>query len=89
MFVAGIYFPPGKTIAKGKEMINCLTQCLHALLRKNPSAVILRAGDFKNLELKSLRGNFNLHKHVLAPTCGKNLLDEILTNMSSLYNHGL
>ena len=32
VFVAGIYFPTGKAITEGKEMINCLTQCPDALL---------------------------------------------------------
>ena len=52
-------------------MINC------HLLRESPSAGILLAGDFNQLELKGLWGNFNLRKLVLAPT-RENSLDRIL-----------
>ena len=35
-------------------MTNYLTQSLHKALRDNPSAEILLAGDFNQLDLKSL-----------------------------------
>ena len=81
IFVAGIYFPPGKTVTEGKDMTNYLTQCLDTLLTENPSAGILLAGDFNNLDLKTLCRNFSLR-----PTRVKNILDQIITNMASLYN---
>lgn len=86
MAVAGIYFPPGNTVAEGRDMIDYLTQCLDTLLRENPSAGILLAGDFNQLDLKNLCRNFSLRKLVLGPTRGKNTLDQIITNMANLYN---
>ena len=67
-------------------MTNYLTQSLDTALRDNPSAGILLAGDFDQLDLKSLCRIFNLKRLVHGPTRGNNTLDQILTNMASIYN---
>ena len=84
--VAGVYYPPGKSITEGKDMTNYLTQSLDTALRENPSAGILLAGDFNQLDLNSLCRRFNLKTLVHGPTRGNNTLDQILTNMTSTYN---
>lgn len=67
-------------------MTNYLTQALDTALRENPSAGILLAGDCNQLDLNSLCRRFNLKTLVHGPTRGNNTLDQILTNMTSIYN---
>ena len=67
-------------------MTSYLTQSLDTALRDNPSAGILLAGDFNQLDLKSLCRRFNLKRLVDRPTRGNNTLDQILTNMATIYN---
>lgn len=83
---AGVYFPPGKNAAEEKDMTNYLTQCLDKLLQETPSSGILLAGDFNHLDLSCLCRRFSLRKGVHAPTRGDNVLDQILTNMSDLFD---
>ena len=83
--VVGVYYPSGKSITEGKDMTNYLTQSLDTALRENPSAGTLLAGDFNQLDLNSLCRRFNLKTLVHGPTCGNNTLDQILTNMTSIY----
>ncbi len=54
-------------------------------LAERPSVGIFVAGDFNQLDMNPLCRRFNLRKQVKSPTSGKNVLDQILTNMSDLY----
>lgn len=85
----GIYFPPGKTAEEEKDMIDYLTNCTDAVLKDNPSAGVLLARDYKKLCPHNLCLRFNLKSLVRAPTWGNNILDQILTNMDSLFEHTL
>lgn len=67
-------------------MTNYLTQASDTALRENPSAGILLAGDCNQLDLNSLCRRFNFKTLVHGPTRGNNTLDQILTNMTSIYN---
>ena len=70
-------------------MIDYLTNCPDAVLKDNPSAGVLLAGDFNKLCHRNLCRRFNLKSLVRAPTRGNNILDQILTNMDSLFEHTL
>ena len=78
--VVGIYYPPGQTAEKEKEMNEYLTMGLVKVLQDYPS------GDFNPMKLTVLCRRFNLKKAVRQPTRGQNVLHQILTNMSELYN---
>ena len=58
-------------------------------LAERPSAGIFVTGDFNKLDLNPLCRRFNLRKQVKSPTRGKNILDQILTNISDLYDEVL
>ena len=47
---------------------------------------MLLARDFNQLDLKSLCGRFNMKRLVHESTHGRNTLNQILTNMASLYD---
>ena len=89
ILVACIHFPPGKTAEEEKNMIEYLTNCIDAVLKDNPSVGVLLAGDFNKLCNRNLCRRFNLQSLVHAPTRGINFLDQILTNMYSLFEHTL
>ena len=86
---AGIYFLPGKTVEEEEDMIDYLTNCTDAVLKDNPSAGVLLAGDFNKLCRRNLCRRFILKSLVRTPTRGNNILDQILTNMDSLFEHTL
>ncbi len=83
---AGIYFPPSKSANEAKEFTEYITKCLDSILKERPSAAIVVTGDFNHLNPSQICQRFNLRKTVLAPTRGSNTLDQLLTNMSKLYN---
>ena len=58
-------------------------------LAERPSAGIFVTGDFNKLDLNPLCRLFNLRKQVKSSRRGKNILDQILTNMSDLYDEVL
>ena len=87
IIVVGIYFPPGQSAENEKEWIEYITKGLDSILRDYPSAgVCIIMGDFNQMKLNTLCRRFNLKKSVRAPTRGANVLDQILTNMSDLYD---
>ena len=57
---------------------------LDSILKERPSAAIVVTAKFNHLSQICQR--FNLRKTVLAPTRGSNTLDQLLTNISKLYN---
>lgn len=89
ILVAGIYFPPDKTAEEEKDTIDYLKNCTNAVLKDNPSAGVLLPGDFNKLCHRNLCRRFKLKSLVRAPTRGNNILDQILTNMDSLFEHTL
>ena len=66
-------------------MIEYLIKNLDQLLCERPSSAIIVAGDFNKLNLTNLCNCFNLKKSILYPTRGKNVLDQVLTNMRDMY----
>ncbi len=84
-----VYHRPGQTKENERDMLDYLTQKMDIALAERPSAGIFVAGDFNQLDLNPLRRRFNLRKMVKSPTRGKNILDQILTNMSDLYEEVL
>ena len=89
VIVVGVYHPPGQSKENELEMLDYLTQKMDIALAEHPSAGIFVTGDFNKLDLNPLCRCFNLRKQVKSPTRGKNLLDQILTNMSDLYDEVL
>ncbi len=67
-------------------MIRYLSDGLDSFLRDHPSAGLIITGDFNKMKLRTLCNRFNLRKAVKAPTRGRNVLDQILTNMYDLYD---
>ena len=63
-----------------------LTVGLDSVLEDFPSAGVFVIGDFNKMKLNLLCSRFNLKKVVRSPTRGTNVLDQIITNMSELYN---
>ena len=86
IIVISVYYPPGQTSEDGKEMNEYIPNGPDKILQDNPSAIIIFAGDFNNMKLDLLCRRFNLRKVVRAPTRGRNILDQIFTNMRELYN---
>ncbi len=85
ILVVGVYYPPGQTAEAEKEMIRYLSDGLDSFLRDHPSAGLIITGDFNKMKLRTPCNRFNLGKVVNAPTRGRNVLDQILTNMYDLY----
>ena len=63
-----------------------LTVGLDSVLEDFPSAGVFVIGDFNKMKLNLLCSRFNLKKVVRSPTRGTNVLDQIITSMSELYN---
>lgn len=63
-----------------------ITRGLDSVLRDFPSAGVFIMGDFNQMKLSRLCRRFSMKKSVKAATRGNNVLDQILTNMSDLYN---
>lgn len=85
IIVVIVYYPPGQLRDRDNDIIEYLSNGLDDLLRERPSAGILIAGDFNKLNLSRLCSRFSLRKLVVAPTRGNSTLDQIITNMSNLY----
>jgi hypothetical protein len=62
---------------------------MDTVLAERPSAGIFVTGDFNKLDLNPLCRRFDLQKQVKSTTRGKNILDQMLTNMSDLYDEVL
>ena len=75
-----------RNIAKESELNSYITERLDNLLKERPSAGIVIMGDINQLDPCSLCWRFDLRKIVKAPTCGNNILDQILTNMDNVYS---
>jgi hypothetical protein len=82
VIVVGVYYPPGQGKENEHEMLDYLTQKMDIALAERHSAGIFVTGDFNKLDLNPLCRRFNLRNQVKSPTSGKNILDQILTNMS-------
>ena len=63
-----------------------LTKGLDSVMQDFPSAGIFVIGVFNQMKLNVLCCRFNLKKVVRSPTRCNNVLDQILTNMTDLYN---
>ncbi len=79
-----MYFPPSKSANEAKEFTEYITKCLDSILKERPSAAVVVTGDFIHLNPSQICQRFNLRKTVLAR--GSNTLDQLLPNMSKLYN---
>ena len=80
-----VYYPPGQTAANDTSMIDYLTNGIDSILQSYPSAGIIIAGYFNRMKLGPLCNRFDLRKIVKKPTRGKNVLDQIVSNMSPLF----
>ena len=80
-----VYYPPGQTTANETSMIDYLTNGIDSVLQSYPSAGIIIAGDFNRMKLGALCNRFDLGKIVKKPTRGKNVLDQIVSNMLPLF----
>ena len=80
-----VYYPPGKTAAYETSMIDYLTNGIDSILQSYPSAGIIIAGDFNKMKLGPLCNRFDLRKMVKKPTRENNILDQIVSNMSPLF----
>ncbi|PFX15826.1 hypothetical protein AWC38_SpisGene19934 [Stylophora pistillata] len=86
IIMADLYFPPGKTCAEEKELIDHVTERLDNFLIERPSVDIIITGDFNHLNLRQLCHRFSLCKLVKMPTRGQNsILHKFLSNMGELY----
>ena len=86
ILVVGVYYPPGQPAEAKKDMLFFLTNAIDSILRDLPSIGLIVTGDYNHMNLNPLCSRFNLRKVVKAPTRGRNTLDQILKNMSDLYN---
>lgn len=86
IIVAVVYYPPGQTAQQAAEMNEYLTNCIDSLQHERPSSWIVITSDFNQLKLNRLCNRFNLRKCVTKPTRGRNILDQILTNMVNLFD---
>ena len=84
--VVGVYYPPGQPVEKGREMNEYITVGFDSVLEDFPSAGVFVISDFNKMKLNLLCSRFNLKKVVRSPTRGTNVLNQIITNMSELYN---
>ena len=84
--VVGVYYPLGQSAENEKEMNEYITRGLGSILRDFPSAGVFIMGDFNQMKLNTLCRRFSMKKSVKAATRGNNVLDQIPTNMSDLYN---
>ena len=66
-------------------MIDYLTNGIDFILQNYPSAGIIIVGDFNKMKLGTLCNCFDLRKIVKKPTRQNNTLDQIMTNMSPLF----
>ena len=80
-----VHCPPGQTAANETSMIDYLTNGIDSILQSYPSAGIIIAGDFNKMKLGPLCNRFDLRKIVKKPTRGKYILDQIVSNMSPLF----
>ena len=80
-----VYYPPGKTAAYETSMIDYLTNGIDSILQSYPSAGFIIAGDFNKMKLGPLCNRFDLRKMVKKPTRENNILDQIVRNMSPLF----
>ena len=71
IITAGIYFPPSKSANEVKEFTEYITKCLDSILKERPNLP----------KIQSTKGS-----SPPPPTRGSNTLDQLLTNMSKLYN---
>ena len=65
-------------------MTQHLSHCIDAITQKHLSAGVFTTGDFNTLKNSSVKSSFSLKQIVTKATRGKNILDKVLTNMSSL-----
>ncbi|CAB3977333.1 Hypothetical predicted protein [Paramuricea clavata] len=66
-------------------MIDYLINGIDFILQSYHSAGIIIAGDFNKMKFGTLFNCFDLRKIVKKPTCQNNTLDQIMTNMSPLF----
>ena len=86
ILVVGVHFPSGQSLENEREWNEYITRGVDSVLRDFPSASVCVMGDFNQMKLNTLCTRFNLKKSVRAPTRGKNVLDQLLTNMSDFYD---
>ena len=68
-----------------REMLRFLNDGMDSVLRDHPCTGLIITGDFNQMNLNPLCRRFTLRKTVKAATRGRNILDQILTNMHDLY----
>ena len=85
ILLVGVYSPPGQTVESMKEITKTISDGIDSVLCNRPSSGIIITGDFNKLNLDQLCRQFGLRKCVKSPTRGNAILDQILTNMSHLF----
>jgi len=86
MLIVTIYYPPGQSKEREREMQDYLTKGVDIVLQDYPSAGVIIAGDINTFNPNILCQCLSLKKLVKAPTRGQNTLDQILTNMKELFS---
>ena len=85
ILLIGVYSLPGQSVQSMEEIIKIISDGIESVLCERPSCGIIITGDFNKLKINSLGRQFGLHKCVKSPTWGNAILDQILTNMSHLF----
>lgn len=86
IITVALYYPEfRRNTVKKADLNSYITERLDYLLKERPSAGIVITGDINQLDPRPLSQRFDLRKIVKAPTRGKNILDQIHTNMGNLY----
>ncbi len=86
--MVAVYYLPGQLATNEITMIDYVTNGIDFILQSYPCAGIIIAGDFNKMKLGTLCNRFDLRKIVKKPTRQNNILDQIMTNMSSLFQEG-
>ena len=68
------------------EILQYLFESLTKVEGLSPGCAFIIAGDFKKLDTKILKRNFELKQLVRSPTCGSNILDLAFTNLHKFYS---
>ncbi len=85
LFFCVIYSPPNSH--RDQDLIDHLPDCIDKISTKYPDAGISILGDFNHLDISQLLANPGYCQVVNHPTRANSILDKIVTNVSSYYNH--
>lgn len=79
ILITAVYIPPH---ANAKLALEGLHSSVNTQLNAYSEGVVIVAGDFNHVELKTVLPK--LHKHINFPTGDNNILDQVYTNIRGL-----